>query len=138
MKVEEEGDTKLKMGKFPQALAVLKAFQIMLFELQNVQDEFPSWKHKEIGSTFHISKKEKEFVSWAAWQPGGLLVPPGSDSLEWLTPRTSCDSLGDGYFFHIFMFLNFFLLLKLTHLTRFLEQSFQSIKRYKIWGLVVN
>ena len=87
--------------------------------------------------------------------PDDLQVPLGREPLEWLVPGASCglpgaDSLELGWClalalcrptvavsFIFFMFLNFFLLLKITHLFGFLEQSFQSINRHKKWGLVV-
>jgi len=91
MEMEEGGDTKRKMELFPQALADLQAFQDVLFELQSVQDLFPSSKTEEKGSLDTSAKT-------GAWRkgltarrkppnrgqvfplpPGGDQVPPGGD-----------------------------------------------------------
>jgi len=89
MEMEEGGDTKRKMELFPQALADLQALQDVLFELQNVQDKFPSAKTEEKGSLDTSAKT-------GAWRkgltarrkppnrgqvlplpPGGVQLPPG-------------------------------------------------------------
>jgi len=51
---EEEGIVPISLTSPPNP-------QIVLFELQNVQDEFLSRKHEEIGLTCHISES-------GAWQ----------------------------------------------------------------------
>jgi len=56
MKVEEDEDTRRKKRVFPQALVGLQASPNVYFELQNVQDEFPSRKQEDKGPTCHINK----------------------------------------------------------------------------------
>ena len=51
MEMEEGGDTKRKMELFLQALADLQALQDVLFELQNVQDEFPPCENRRKRAT---------------------------------------------------------------------------------------
>jgi len=47
MKVEEDEDKRRKKRVFPQALVGLQASPNVYFELQNVQDEFPSRKQED-------------------------------------------------------------------------------------------
>jgi len=47
---------KEQEGIVPTSLTVLQALQIVLFELQNVQDEFPLKQLEEKGPTCHTSE----------------------------------------------------------------------------------
>jgi len=100
MKVEEDENTRKKKGQFPQALTDLQALQNVYFEVENIQDVFPSRKPEEIELTCHIIKSgawrklstakcehQKEKRRGHVLLAHNIhLVPLGADLLERLAP----------------------------------------------------
>jgi len=146
--MEEGGDTKRKMELFLQALADLQALQDVLFELQNVQDEFPPCENRRKRATWHINenwrlaeashcpalaiKQGPKISSTALRHPGTAwrwaVMAPGwrlAGAWRWQLLAPGSGSVGR----FLLTFLLFSLLFRVTHLSGLLEQGFQSTKR---------